>query len=149
MNDQVSKLQELGKLMQDHGLELIIALIVLVVGLFITKWAVKNSKILLAKITKNTATISIISNSLGILLLAIVSITAAMEIGAKPGPGKGKTGFGSSHDSRRKGSHKACPPGICAKAGTKRSGNWRALLGEQCQILGGQMRIIGKNQISI
>ncbi len=86
MNDQVSKLQELGKLMQNHGLELIIALIVLVVGLFITKWAVKNLKILLAKILKNAATISIISNSLGIILLAIVLITAAMEVGAKPGP---------------------------------------------------------------
>ncbi len=86
MNEQVSKLQEMGKLMQTHGLELIIALIVLVVGLFITKWAVKNSKILLAKIIKNAATISIISNSIGIILLAIVLITAAMEIGAKPGP---------------------------------------------------------------
>lgn len=86
MNEQVSKLQELGKLMQNHGLELIIALSVLVVGLFITKWTVRNLKILLAKIIKNAATISIISNSLGIILLAIVLITAAMEIGAKPGP---------------------------------------------------------------
>lgn len=86
MTEQVSKLQELGKLMQNHGPELIIALIVLVVGLFLTKWAVKNLKTLLAKVTKNAATISIISNSIGIIFLAIVIITAAMEVGAKPGP---------------------------------------------------------------
>jgi small conductance mechanosensitive channel len=86
MEDQVSKLQELGKLMQAHGPEMIIALIILIAGLFLTKWAIKGLKVLLAKFSKNTTSISIVTNSVGVLMLGIVIVAAAMEIGGKPGP---------------------------------------------------------------
>jgi small conductance mechanosensitive channel len=86
MNDQVSKLHELGRLMQEHGLQLILALLILIAGLFLTKWAIKSLKTVLAKVTKNTATISIIANSVGVFMLGFVIVASAMEIGAKPGP---------------------------------------------------------------
>lgn len=86
MNNEVSKLHELGKLMQEHGLQLIIALVILIVGLFLTKWAVKALKTLLAKLTTNVATVSIVANSVGVLMLGIVIMASAMEVGAKPGP---------------------------------------------------------------
>jgi small conductance mechanosensitive channel len=86
MNDQVTKLQELGRLMQDRGPELIIALMILIAGLFLTKWAIKALKTVLAKFTKNAAGISIVANSVGILMLGIVIVASAMEIGVKPGP---------------------------------------------------------------
>jgi len=86
MNDQLTKLQNLGVLMRDHGLQMILALTVLIVGLFLTKWVVKKLKILLGKVTKNAATISIVSNSVGVIMLAVVIIAAAMEMGAKIGP---------------------------------------------------------------
>jgi len=86
MGDQVGKLQELGKLMQEHGLQLIFALVILIVGLFLTKWATKSLKTLLAKFFKNAATISTVANSVGVLMLGIVIIAASMEIGVKPGP---------------------------------------------------------------
>ncbi|MCG8637934.1 MAG: mechanosensitive ion channel family protein [Desulfobacterales bacterium] len=86
MDGQVSRFQELGRLMQDHGLEMITALIILIVGLFVTKWAVKALKELLGKFMKNTATISIVSNSVGVFMLGLVITASAMEIGAKPGP---------------------------------------------------------------
>ena len=86
MNGQFEKLQNLGLLMRDHGLQMILALTVLILGLFTTKWVVKTLKNLLGKVTKNAATISIISNSVGVILLAVVIIAAAMEMGAKPGP---------------------------------------------------------------
>lgn len=86
MDDQFSRLQNLGRLMQDHGLEMITALIFLIVGLFFTKWAVNGLKNLLGKFIKNASTISIVSNSVGVFLLGIVITAASMEVGAKPGP---------------------------------------------------------------
>lgn len=86
MDTQLGKLHELGKLMQDHGPQLIFALLILIVGLFLTKWAMKTLKTMLAKISKNAAAISIVSNSVGVILLGIVIVASAMEIGARPGP---------------------------------------------------------------
>jgi small conductance mechanosensitive channel len=86
MNDQVSKLQELGSLMQEQGLQLIIALVILILGLFLTKWAMKGLKTGLSKLTKNVSTVSIVANSAGVLMLGIVIVASAMEIGARPGP---------------------------------------------------------------
>ncbi|MDD9301724.1 MAG: mechanosensitive ion channel family protein [Desulfobacter sp.] len=86
MEDQVTRLQELGRLMQDRGLELITALIILIIGLFITKWAIKIIKILMDKVFKNAAVGSIVANSTGVLLLGVVIIASAMNIGVKPGP---------------------------------------------------------------
>ena len=86
MGGEISKLHELGKLMQNHGLQLIIALVILIAGLFVTKRAVVLLKTLLAKFIKNAATISIVSNSVGVLMLGIVIMASAMEVGAKPGP---------------------------------------------------------------
>ncbi len=86
MDDQVSKLRELGKLMREHGPEMIMALIILIVGLFLTKWAIQALKKLLAKLTKNAATTSIVANSVGVFMLGIVIVASAMELGARPGP---------------------------------------------------------------
>lgn len=86
MGGEISKLHELGKLMQTHGLQLIIALVILIAGLFVTKRAVVLLKTLLAKFIKNASTISIVSNSVGVLMLGIVIMASAMEVGAKPGP---------------------------------------------------------------
>ncbi len=86
MGDQVSRFQELGRLMQNHGIEMITALIILIVGLFFTKWAMKAMKGLMEKFTKNDTTVSIVSNSMGVFLLGLVITSAAMEVGAKPGP---------------------------------------------------------------
>jgi len=86
MDDQMSRFQELGRLMQDHGMEMISALIILIVGLFLTKWAMKGLKNLLAKVTKNDTMASIVGNSVGVFMLGVVITAAAMEVGAKPGP---------------------------------------------------------------
>ncbi len=49
-------------------------------------WAIKALKTVLAKFTKNAAGISIAANSVGVLMLGIVIVASAMEIGVKPGP---------------------------------------------------------------
>ncbi len=86
MEDQVTRFKRLGSLMQDHGLEMITALIILIVGLFFTKWAMKVLRNLLEKTTKNATTVSVVSNSVGVFLLGLVVTASAMEVGAKPGP---------------------------------------------------------------
>ncbi len=86
MENQVTRFQELGRLMQNHGIEMITALIILIVGLFFTKWAMKALKGLMGKFTKNDTTVSVVSNSMGVFLLGLVITSAAMEVGAKPGP---------------------------------------------------------------
>ncbi len=86
MDQELSKLQNLGRLMQEHGLEMIVALVVLIAGLFFTKWTVKTLKNLGPKIIKDVTTISIIANSVGVFMLGVVITAAAMEVGVKPGP---------------------------------------------------------------
>ncbi|HCY84782.1 MAG TPA: hypothetical protein DHV36_06570 [Desulfobacteraceae bacterium] len=86
MNEQVGRFQELGRLMQNHGLEMITALVILIVGLFLTKWTVKKLREILGKFINNTATVSMVVNSVGVLLLGVVITASAMEVGARPGP---------------------------------------------------------------
>ncbi len=86
MEDRFARYREMGQLMQNHGLEMIVALAILIAGLFLTKWAIKGLKNLVGRFTQKPAIISIIANSMGIFLLSVVITAAAMEIGAKPGP---------------------------------------------------------------
>lgn len=86
MNDQLTRFQDMGRLMQNHGMEMISALIVLIVGLFLTKWVIKTLKDLLGKFIKSPSSVSIVANSTGVVLLGLVITFAAMEVGAKPGP---------------------------------------------------------------
>jgi small conductance mechanosensitive channel len=84
MESQFTKLQNLGILVTKHGPELVIGLLILILGITFTKWFMKILKSQLKNITKNQTTISIISNTIGILLIVIVISAAAIEIGAKP-----------------------------------------------------------------
>lgn len=86
MEERFNRYRKLGTLMQDHGVEMIVALIILIAGFFLTKWAVRTIRSLLEKIFEKDATISIVSNSVGVLLLGIVITVSAMEVGVKPGP---------------------------------------------------------------
>ncbi len=86
MNDQVTRFRQVGEVMQHHGLELMSALVILIAGLFVTKLAVKWIRILVGKITRNKATISVVTNSAGIFLFGVVVTASAMQIGARPGP---------------------------------------------------------------
>ena len=86
MNNQLTRLQKLGEVMQNHGLELIMALVILIAGLFITKLAIRGVRFLGDKITRKKTTVSVVSNCVGVFLLGVVITAAAMQIGARPGP---------------------------------------------------------------
>ena len=83
MEPQATKLQRFGELMANHGPEVIMSLIVLIVGLLLVKWITRSLKVALGKVIKNTTIVSIISNIVGILLLAIVITSASVEAGLK------------------------------------------------------------------
>ncbi len=84
--DNQTRIQRFGELMTNQGPEVIMSLLVLIVGLLVVKWVVRNLKTALGKVIKNTAIVAIISNIVGILLLAIVITSATLEAGLKLEP---------------------------------------------------------------
>lgn len=86
MENEISKLRDLGNLMAEHGPQFIRGLLLLIIGLLLVKGVTKILAGFLDKIIKNKTTLSIISHGVGLLLLEIFIVAAAVEVGAKPGP---------------------------------------------------------------
>jgi len=86
VTEHVNNLQDIGSLLQNHGLDMLFGLFILIVGILAIKWIMRKLKNLVGKVTKNTATSSIISNSVGTILLAVVILASGMKVGAEPGP---------------------------------------------------------------
>lgn len=84
MNQRVIELQQLGLILQTHGLKFIFSMVILILGLLTTKWILKTLKILLGKVTGNATIISIVFNSAGVILFSIVIVAAATQAGAVP-----------------------------------------------------------------
>jgi small conductance mechanosensitive channel len=86
MEPQMTRMQRFGELMVDRGPETILSLVLLIVGLLLIKWIVRNLRTALGKVIRNTTIVSIICNIAGILLLALVIISASAEAGLKLEP---------------------------------------------------------------
>lgn len=84
--DNQTRMQRFSELMTNQGPEVIMSLLVLVVGLLVVKWVARNLKTGLGKVIKNTTIVAIISNIVGIVLLAIVITSASLEAGLKLEP---------------------------------------------------------------
>ncbi|MEN8210315.1 MAG: mechanosensitive ion channel family protein [Thermodesulfobacteriota bacterium] len=87
METQVEKLQRIGLLMKNHGLQLILALLILIIGILLLKWLLKQIRSGLEKFIKDANTVSIIVNSIGVLSMAAIIVAAAEQIGLKQGTG--------------------------------------------------------------
>ena len=81
-----TRMERFGDLMVNHGPETIISLVVLIVGLLLVKWIIRNLKAVLGKVIKNKTIVSIIGNIVGILLLAIVITSASFGAGLQLEP---------------------------------------------------------------
>lgn len=81
MNDQMSKLQNIGAVLRDHGQHLVLALVVIIVGFLAIKWINKGLRAILEKIISNKALVSTICNVINVLLMLIVIIAALVEVG--------------------------------------------------------------------
>ena len=84
MEERLLKLKKLAEDLIANGEQLVIGLIILLLGLFLTKWIMKYLRVNLSKWIKNAATVSVIVNSVGILLFNTVIAATLIQIGANP-----------------------------------------------------------------
>ncbi len=82
--ERVEKLNKFSEGLLANGEHLIIGLIFLLLGLFLTKWIMKYLRVNLSKWIKTPATVAVIVNSVGVLLFNIVIAVTLIEIGAHP-----------------------------------------------------------------
>ena len=84
MEGDLVRLQSIVDQLTIHGPQLVMGLTILIGGVLLTKWVMRNLKISLAKLIKNDATVSIVVNIVGVILFDVVIIASTIHIGAKP-----------------------------------------------------------------
>ena len=84
MGNEFEKLQRIGDLMATHGRELALALVVLIAGLYLSKLLTRYIKLGLGRFTDNQSLVSIISNSIYVLFLLTIVMTATTQAGFNP-----------------------------------------------------------------
>lgn len=82
MNEQMAKFRVLAQLLSDHGIDLILALVILITGLYFTKWITGHLKQGVQKYIQSQQVVSAVSNATGLLLGTFVLLAAAIEVGA-------------------------------------------------------------------
>ncbi len=80
MQNEMSRLQRLGEVMTQHGTQMVLALVVLIVGLLLARVINKG----LRKALPPSNVSSMICNCVYIILVTMVVTAAAVEFGAKP-----------------------------------------------------------------
>ncbi len=78
MEEQIEKLAGIGKIIVLYGQDMVLGLAILVVGLIASKMFIKYFRSILERFTPRTTLISIVSNTLYVLILALV-VAAAMQ----------------------------------------------------------------------
>ncbi|MFO7716419.1 mechanosensitive ion channel family protein [Desulfosarcina sp.] len=84
MNSEMNRLQRLGETMTLHGTEMALALVILIVGLLAARWIDKGLRSGLRRLMPTAAFINLFCSVFYILMIAMVIIAAAVELGAKP-----------------------------------------------------------------
>ncbi|WP_319521696.1 mechanosensitive ion channel family protein [uncultured Desulfosarcina sp.] len=84
MNPELSRMQQFGDTLAQHGREMVIALAVLILGLLVARWIDKGLRNLLQRIMPKTVYATVACNVVYILLVTSVVALAAVEFGAKP-----------------------------------------------------------------
>lgn len=84
MNTELSRLQQIGDTLFQHGREMMFALAILILGLLVVRWIDKGLRRLLYRLLPTASYVTAICNIIYILLVASVVAVAAVEFGAKP-----------------------------------------------------------------
>ena len=84
MVEKVEKLKNLAERLLANGEQLILGLILFLAGLYLTKWIMKYLRVNLSKWIKTPATVSVIVNSVGILLFNTIIAATVITIGGNP-----------------------------------------------------------------
>ena len=84
MNTEMSRLQQIGDTLTQHGREMVLALVILIIGLLVARWIDKGLRVGLKRMLPNSKYVSIICTVIYIILVILVIMAAAVEYGAKP-----------------------------------------------------------------
>jgi small conductance mechanosensitive channel len=84
MQNEMSRLQMLGETMTQHGTQMVLALAILIIGLLAARWIHKSLSQGLRKLYPESKLAPLACNLLYIILVIIVIMGTAAQIGAKP-----------------------------------------------------------------
>ncbi len=84
MENELSRLQRLGEVMTQHGTDMALALVILIIGLLAARLIDRGLRKGLRKLWPAATYISTLCNVVYIVLVALVISAAAVEFGAKP-----------------------------------------------------------------
>lgn len=84
MENEFSRLQNLGEALTLHGRQMVLALLVLIVGLLAARWIDKGLRSGLRRLMPASRLTGIICSAVYIVMVAVVVTAAAVEFGAKP-----------------------------------------------------------------
>ncbi len=79
-----TRLQQIGNTLSQHGTEMAMALVILILGLLVARWLDKGLRIGLKRIFPNGKYVTSICNSIYIIMVVMVVMVAAVEYGANP-----------------------------------------------------------------
>jgi small conductance mechanosensitive channel len=86
METQLNKIDVLRDVMLNNGLELALALVILIVGLVLVRHSVRWLRTILSKTTATPVLISTICNSIGVLIIMVIIVAASVQLGNNPKP---------------------------------------------------------------
>ena len=86
MEDQIKKMERVRDLMMDHGVEMITAVGVLIIGLLAAKLINRALRRGLSRLTANATVVSVICNVVYVLMLIAVVLVSAVEAGLQVKP---------------------------------------------------------------
>jgi small conductance mechanosensitive channel len=86
MEDQIKKLERIRDIMMLHGIELITAVAVLIIGILVAKWINRVLKRSLSRLTANATVVSIVCNTIFVLMLVAVVLVSAVQAGLQVRP---------------------------------------------------------------
>ena len=86
MEDQIKKMERVRDLMMDHGVEMITAVGVLIIGLLAAKLINRALRRGLSRLTANATVVSVICNVVYVLMLVAVVLVSAVEAGLQVKP---------------------------------------------------------------
>ncbi len=81
MENQVEKFEELKSVMLVHGIDLILGLVLIIVGIFAIKYIMRGIRLFLTKLKVKEPALSTTCNALYIFLLVVLISTAMVEVG--------------------------------------------------------------------
>jgi small conductance mechanosensitive channel len=84
MENELSRLQVLGETLSQYGREIMLALIILICGLFVAKWVHHGLSRGMQKLNPNSKVAPLVCNSMYIIIIAITIMGTAVQLGAQP-----------------------------------------------------------------